>query len=102
MAAICHSPLMPTTPMCWRSAFERLSRQLAHATWSRQRRLEDMTLKQDCERCRRIQAAIKQGRSLHAAREENGWDECSDDDCPVLPRPYILKTCLGGGVSRSA
>jgi len=60
-----------------------------------------MTVKPDCERCRRIQAAIEHGRSLHAAREENGWDECSEDDCPVLPRPYILKTYLSR-VSRSA
>jgi hypothetical protein len=25
--------------------------------------------------------------SASAAREENGWDECSQDDCPMLPGP---------------
>jgi hypothetical protein len=25
--------------------------------------------------------------SASAAREENGWDECSQDDCPMLPKP---------------
>src|SRR3982074_2400541 len=44
-----------------------------------------MTDKPDCERCRRIKSAIEQGLSPHEAREENGWDECSRDDCPMLP-----------------
>ncbi len=52
-----------------------------------------MTDQPDCARCRRIESAIERGLSRHAAREENGWDECSRDDCPMLPRPYSLKTC---------
>jgi hypothetical protein len=55
-----------------------------------------------CKRCRRIKSAIEQGLSPHAAREENGWDECSRDDCPMLLRPYRLKTYSGGGVGRAA
>jgi hypothetical protein len=55
----------------------------------------DVTDKPDCERCRRIKSAIEQGLSPHAAREENGWDECSQDDCPMLPKPYGFKTYSG-------
>jgi hypothetical protein len=51
-----------------------------------------MIEKPDCERCQRIQSAIDQGLSPDAAREENGWDECSQDDCPMLPKLYGLKT----------
>jgi hypothetical protein len=58
--------------------------------------------KPDCVRCQRIKSAIERGLSAHAAREENGWDECSRDDCPMLPRPYSLKTCRNGGFSRAA
>ena len=53
-----------------------------------------MTAKPDCERCRRILAGIEQGLSPHAAREENGWDECSKDDCPMQPTAYGFKTVL--------
>ena len=48
----------------------------------------DMIEKKDCERCRRIKSAIEQGLSLDVAREANGWDECSQDDCPMLPAPW--------------
>ena len=48
----------------------------------------DMIEKPDCERCQRIKSAIEQGLSPDAAREENGWDECSQDDCPMLPAPW--------------
>ena len=48
----------------------------------------DMIEKPDCERCQRIKSAIEQGLSLDAAREENGWDESSQDDCPMLPAPW--------------
>ena len=41
--------------------------------------------KPDCGRCRRIRLAIDQGLAPHAAREENGWDECPEDDCPMQP-----------------
>jgi hypothetical protein len=51
-----------------------------------------MTDKPYCERCRRIQAAIDHGIPPYEAREANGWDECSEDDCPMLPRPYSFKT----------
>ena len=47
-----------------------------------------MIEKKDCERCRRIKSAIEQGLSLDVAREANGWDECSQDDCPMLPAPW--------------
>ena len=47
--------------------------------------------KPDCERCRKIQTAIDQGAPSHEAREANGWDECPEDDCPMLPRPYSFK-----------
>ena len=50
-----------------------------------------MTGKPDCERCQRIKSAIERGLSPHVAREENGWDECSQDDCPMLPKLYGLK-----------
>jgi hypothetical protein len=62
----------------------------------------DMTDKPDCVRCQRIKSAIEQGISPHAAREENGWDECSRDGCPMLPRPYSLKNFRNGGISRAA
>jgi hypothetical protein len=48
--------------------------------------------KPDCMRCQRIRSAIEHGLSRDAAREENGWDECSHDECPMLQRPYTLKT----------
>ena len=51
-----------------------------------------MTDEPDCERCRRIKSAIEQGHSRDSAREAHGWDECSQDDCPMLPRPYSCKT----------
>jgi hypothetical protein len=51
-----------------------------------------MIEKPDCERCQRIKSAIDQGLSPDAAREENGWDECSQDGCPMLPKLYGLKT----------
>jgi hypothetical protein len=47
--------------------------------------------KPDCERCRKIQTAIDQGTPSHEALETNGWDECPEDDCPMLPRPYSFK-----------
>jgi hypothetical protein len=47
-----------------------------------------MIEKPDCERCQRIKSAIEQGLSPDAAREANGWDECSQDDCPMLPAPW--------------
>jgi hypothetical protein len=47
-----------------------------------------MTDKPDCERCQRIKSAIDQGLSPDEAREANGWDECSQDDCPMLPAPW--------------
>jgi len=55
-----------------------------------------MTGKPDCERCRRIQAAVDGGLSPHDAREANGWDECAADGCPMLPRPYVFKTLRAG------
>jgi hypothetical protein len=61
-----------------------------------------MTDKPDCLRCQRIKSAIEQGLSPQAAREENGWDECSRDECPMLPRPYSLKNYRNGGFSRAA
>jgi hypothetical protein len=61
-----------------------------------------MTDKPDCERCQRIKSAIEQGLSRHAAREENGWDQCSRDDCLMLPRPYPLKIFRSAGFSRAA
>jgi hypothetical protein len=60
-----------------------------------------MTDHPDCARCRRIESAIERGLSRHAAREEEGWDECARDDCPMLSRPYRLKTCRSGGFSRT-
>jgi len=62
----------------------------------------DMTDKPDCERCQRIRSAIERGLSRHAAREENGWDECSRDECPMLSRPYSLRNFRDGGFSRAA
>ena len=55
---------------------------------------QPMRGKPDCERCRKIQSAIDQGIPSYEAREANGWDECPEDDCPVLPRPYSLKTYM--------
>ncbi len=51
-----------------------------------------MSAKSDCERCQKIQSAIDQGTPSREAREANGWDECPKDDCPMLPRPYSLKS----------
>jgi hypothetical protein len=48
----------------------------------------DMVDKPDCERCRRIKSAIDQGLSPDASREANGRDECSQNDCPMLPMPW--------------
>jgi hypothetical protein len=61
-----------------------------------------MTDKPDCVRCQSIKSAIEHGLSRDAAREANGWDECSRDHCPMLPRPYSLKTYRNGGLSRAA
>jgi hypothetical protein len=55
-----------------------------------------MIEKSVCERCQRIESAIEQGLSRDAAREENGWDECSQDDCPMLPRPRRRVELRGG------
>ena len=54
----------------------------------------DMPDKPDCGRCRRIRLAIDQGLPPNAAREENGWDECPEDDCPMQPVAYGFKTVL--------
>jgi hypothetical protein len=54
-------------------------------------RRADMTAKPNCERCQRIKAAIERGCPPDEAREQNGWDECSADDCPMLPKPYGFK-----------
>ena len=51
-------------------------------------RRADMTAKPNCERCQRIKSAIERGCPVDDAREQNGWDECSADDCPMLPKPY--------------
>jgi hypothetical protein len=56
-------------------------------------RTSEMTGRPNCDRCRRIQAAIDEGLSPHEAREANGWDECAEDGCPILPKPYVFKTC---------
>jgi len=64
--------------------------------------MDEMTDKPDCVRCQRIKSAIEQGLSRDAAREANGWDECSRDECPMLARPYSLKTYRSGGLSRAA
>jgi len=61
-----------------------------------------MTAKPTCERCQRIKSAIEQGRPADMAREENGWDECSADDCPMLPKPFEFKTHSGHGLGRAA
>ena len=52
----------------------------------------------NCERCQRIKSAIERGCAADVAREENGWDECSADDCPMLPKPYGFKTDNGHGL----
>jgi hypothetical protein len=51
-------------------------------------------MKANCDRCRRIQAAIDDGVPAHEAREVNGWDECAADNCPMLPKPYVFKTIV--------
>jgi hypothetical protein len=51
-----------------------------------------MTDLRHCERCRKIQMAIKDGLSPHDAREANGWDECSKDGCPMQPMAFGFKT----------
>jgi hypothetical protein len=61
-----------------------------------------MTAKPNCERCQRIKTAIEQGAASEVAREENGWDECSADDCPMLPKSYTFYTYSGSGLSRAA
>ena len=61
-----------------------------------------MNHKPECQRCQRIKSAIHHGLSPHAAREEHGWDECAQDDCPMLPGPYKLKTFCNGGFHRAA
>ena len=60
-----------------------------------------MTAKPNCERCQRIKSAIERGCPPDAAREENGWDECSADDCPILPKPYAFNTYSGHGLGRA-
>ena len=60
-----------------------------------------MTAKPNCERCQRIKSAIERGRPADVAREENGWDECSADDCPMLPKPYSFTAYNGHGVDRA-
>jgi hypothetical protein len=35
------------------------------------------------------------------AREENGWDECSADDCPMLPKSYDFNTYSGHGLGHA-
>ena len=47
-----------------------------------------MSEKPDCKRCQRIEAAIEQGLSRDAAREQYRWDECARDHCPMVPRTY--------------
>jgi len=61
-----------------------------------------MIRKPDCERCRKIQAAIDEGMPPHEAREENGWDECEKDDCPIMPHPFSLSFFGSGGFGRGA
>ena len=56
-----------------------------------------MSDKPDCKRCQRIEAAIEQGLSRDAAREQYRWDECARDHCPMVPRTYN-----GGGVGYGA
>jgi hypothetical protein len=61
-----------------------------------------MTDNPDCERRRRIKSAIEQGHSRDAAREAHGWDERSQDDCPMLPRPYSRKPHANDASARLA
>jgi hypothetical protein len=56
----------------------------------------------DCERCRKIQAAIDEGVPPYEAREANNWDECEEDDCPMTPKPFGLGPVSGGGFGRGA
>jgi hypothetical protein len=58
--------------------------------------------KPECDRCRKIQAAIDEGMSPHEAREAHGWDECSEDDCPMVPLPFGFGLVGGGGFGRGA
>ena len=60
-----------------------------------------MTAKPNCERCQRIKSAIERGRPADVAREENGWDECSADDCPMLPKTYGFNTYGGHGLGHA-
>ena len=60
-----------------------------------------MTAKQNCERCQRIKSAIERGCPADVAREENGWDECSADDCPMLPKPYGFSSYSGQGLDHA-
>ena len=60
-----------------------------------------MTAKPNCERCRRIKSAIERGCPADVAREENGWDECSADDCPMLPKTYGFNTYRGHGIDQA-
>ena len=61
----------------------------------------EMIAKPNCERCHRIKSAIEQGCPAEVAREENGWDECSADDCPMLPKPYGFKSYTGRGLGNA-
>jgi hypothetical protein len=61
-----------------------------------------MTAKPNCERCQKIKSAIEQGRPPHMAREENGWDECSTDDCPMLPKLYGFYLYSSHGLGHAA
>jgi len=60
-----------------------------------------MTAKPNCERCQRIKSAIERGCAADVAREENGWDECSADDCPMLPKTYGFNTYSGHGLGHA-
>ena len=60
-----------------------------------------MIAKPNCERCQRIKSAIERGCTADVAREENGWDECSADDCPMLPKTYGFNTYSGHGLGHA-
>ena len=64
--------------------------------------MDEMTDKPECVRCQKIKSAIAHGLSRDAAREANGWDECSRDECPMLPTPHSRKAYRSGGLSRAA
>jgi hypothetical protein len=53
----------------------------------------------NCDRCRKIRAAIDEGTPPHEAREANGWDECAVDDCPMVPRPYTFGLVAAGALA---